>query len=152
MVFVLLLFLLWATFVFLAVLFFAKSLRWLRMIADTPVSKTRGVFIGQVEINGVVRLSGLPPLESPLAEVQCVAFTSEIEERVTTTSTDSKGKTTTSTSWESVWSDNGDTPFFVEDETGSILVRPARAKLSMEKIFDEECRRSNPLYFGKGPP
>lgn len=151
MAFALLLLLIWCVLIFLAVWFFAKSLRWLRMIADTPVSKTRGVFIGQVEINGVVRLSGLPALESPLAEAQCVAFSSEIKERVTTTSTDSKGKTTTSTSWESVWSDNGDTPFFVEDETGSILVRPARAKLSMEKIFDEECRRSNPLYFGKGP-
>jgi len=128
-----------------------------RLLHDLPTSKVRGVFIGLVELKGSAESGS--PFTSYLAEASCVIYNWQIEERwsrtVTTTTTDSKGNTTTSTHTESGWrtvAKGGESsPFYLRDDTGILLVRPAGAKIEPLTLFSEQVSRSNPLYYGKGP-
>ena len=128
-----------------------------RLLRDLPTSKVRGVFIGLVELKGSVESES--PFTSYLAETACVLYNWTVEERwsrtVTTTSTDSKGNTTTSTHTESGWSNvskGGESaPFYLQDDTGALLIRPAGAKIEPRTLFSEQVSRSNPLYYAKGP-
>lgn len=134
-----------------------KDGRKRRLIENLPTSKTTGVFIGLVELKGTAE-SGAP-LKSRLAEADCVQYQWTVEEQwsrtVTETYTDSKGNSQTRTRTESGWTqvDAGGemTPFYLQDDCGIILVRPAGAKLEPLEIFDETCTPASPLYYGKGP-
>jgi hypothetical protein len=142
----------------LASLIFAfKDGRQRRLIENLPTSKTTGVFIGLVELKGTAESSG--PLASYLAGAACVQYQWTVEEHwsrtVTETYTDAKGNTQTRTRTESGWTrvaDGGEMiPFYLQDDCGVILVRPAGAKIEPVKIFDETCTPLNGLYYGKGP-
>jgi hypothetical protein len=67
----------------------------------------------------------------------------------------SKGNTQTRTRTESGWTrvaNGGEMiPFYLQDDCGLILVRPAGAKIEPEETFDETCTPINALYYGKGP-
>ncbi|QDU85813.1 LemA family protein [Planctomycetes bacterium Pla163] len=129
-----------------------------RLVANLPTSKTTGVFIGLVELEGRARTDA--PLRSFLAEEDCVHYTWDVSEHwsrtVTETYTDSKGRSRTRTRRESGWksvASGGDTiDFFLEDDEGEVLVRPAGADLETETIFSETCGRWDDLYYAKGPP
>jgi len=128
-----------------------------RLIDNLPTSKTQGVFIGLVELKGAAQCE--QPLVSYLAATQCVCYSFDIEERwsrwVTETVSDGKGGTRTVTRQESGWttvaSQIESTPFYVQDDTGSLLVRPEGARIEALGVFNETCSRSDPLYYGKGP-
>lgn len=128
-----------------------------RLVDNLPTCKTTGVFIGLVELEGRARSNR--PVTSYLAEAHCVHYEWSIDEHwsrtVTETYTDSKGRSRTRTRTESGWKtvDKGgeSIDFFLEDDEGKVLVRPQGAKLELETIFSETCRRSDPLYYGKGP-
>jgi len=131
--------------------------RRLRFLTDTPTSKAKGVFIGQVEIAG--RASIDQPVRSYLAGTESVWYKFAVEEEwerwETETSTNSKGETTSRqvrrTGWRTV-AQGGEAPaFFVEDDTGAVLVRPDGAEMDPVKVFDETVDRGHPLYFAKGP-
>ncbi len=134
-----------------------KACRRRRLIDNLPTSKTHGVFIGLVEIKGAVRCA--EPLISYLAEAPCVHYAYDIEERwsktVTTTESDGKGGTRTVTrresGWTSVASDEQMTPFYLEDDTGVLLVRPQGARIEALSVFSQTCSVFDPLYYGKGP-
>ena len=128
-----------------------------RLIDNLPTSKTSGVFIGFVELKGTAESAG--PLTSYLAEQSCVHYAWTVEEHwsrtVTTTETDSKGNTRIVTRHESGWTQvakGGETiPFYLQDDSGVILIQPDGAKIEPAKIFDETCSPGDPLYYGKGP-
>lgn len=128
-----------------------------RLLADLPTSKTHGVFIGLVELAGTAESP--EPLRGFLHEGPCVCYEYSVEEEwsrtVTETYTDSDGKTKTRTRVESGWTtvanDREAQDFYLRDETGSILIRPARAKLEPTTVFNELVSRADPLYYGKGP-
>jgi hypothetical protein len=130
--------------------------RW-RLIRDLPTSKTRGVFIGLVEVAGTVRSDN--PLVSVLAEQPCVWYRWSIEEHwsrtVTETTTDSKGRTTTRTRRESGWKtvDSGgeQVAFEIIDDTGSLRIVPDGAEVSGDQSLAVTCDEDHPLYYGKGP-
>jgi len=134
-----------------------RSGKRLRLVENLPTSKTTGVFIGLVELKGTAESA--QPLTSYLAAQPCVHYQYRVEEHwsrtVLETYTDSDGKTRTRTRRESGWStvdDGGETiPFYLQDECGVLLVRPAGATLEPVTIFDETCGRSDPLYYAKGP-
>jgi hypothetical protein len=42
-------------------------------------------------------------------------------------------------------------PFFLEDSTGVLLVRPEGARVEPVGVFSECCGRGDALYYGKGP-
>ncbi|MBC8012314.1 MAG: LemA family protein, partial [Burkholderiales bacterium] len=128
-----------------------------RLLADLPTSKVRGVFIGLVELNGTAESEN--PLTSFLAEKRCVDHRWTVEEhwrRTTTESyTDSKGnrrtRTKTSTGWETVARGGDGQPFYLQDDTGVVLVLPVGASIDRAPMFDATVSRGDPLYHGKGP-
>jgi len=128
-----------------------------RLVDNLPTCRTTGVFIGLVELEGRARSNR--PVVSYLAERPCVHYAWSVDEHwsrtVTETYTDSEGKTKTRTKTESGWktvAQGGETiDFFLEDDEGRILVRPEGADLEPATIFEEHCRRSDPLYYSKGP-
>src|SRR2546426_1367798 len=125
-----------------------------RLVDNIPTSKTTGVFIGLVELKGTAEAE--QPLTSYLAEQPCVHYWWTVEEHwsrtVTETYTDSEGKAQTRTRHESGWknvANGGETiPFYLQDDSGVVLVRPAGAKIEPATIFDETCGRSDVLYYG----
>jgi hypothetical protein len=128
-----------------------------RLIDNLPTSKTHGVFIGLVELKGTVQCE--QPLASYLAGSSCVYYSFDVQERwsrwVTETVSDGKGGTRTVTRQESGWttvaSQIESTPFYVQDDTGSLLVRPEGARIEALGVFDQTCSPSNALYYAKGP-
>jgi hypothetical protein len=134
-----------------------RACRRKRLIDNLPTSKTQGVFIGLVELKGTAQCE--QPLTSFLAETPCVYYSYEVEERwsrlVTTTESDGRGGTRTVTTRESGWttvdSQTNATPFYVQDDTGSLLIRPEGARIEALEVFDRECSSWDPLYHAKGP-
>jgi len=134
-----------------------RGLRRRRLLADTPTSKVLGVFIGMTELNGTAE--AVEPLTSFLAGNSNVHYAWKVEESwsrtVTETYTDSDGKSQTRTKHESGWTtvaNGGESiPFYLQDDTGAILIRPEGAQLDTTAFFSETVGRLNPLYYGKGP-
>jgi hypothetical protein len=131
--------------------------RRLRLLMDTPTSKARGVFVGQVELAGNARIE--TPLHSHLAGCGCVWFRFKVEEQwarwETESYTDSKGESKTrqvhKTGWTTVEQGGATPAFYVEDETGAVRVLPEGAEVEPEPVFAQTVDRSNALYYGKGP-
>jgi hypothetical protein len=145
----------------LGLLFFWGSLRLRRkrrLIDDLPTAKTQGVFIGLVELKGTAEIA--TPLTGFLSGQRCVQYHYHVDEHwsrtVTETYTDSKGKSQTRTKHESGWTtvaQGGESSaFYLQDDTGTVLVRPEGAKIEPAGLYDQTCDRSHPLYYGKGPP
>jgi hypothetical protein len=128
-----------------------------RLLQNLPTAKTKGVFIGLVELKGSAESS--EPFTSFLAESRCVQFRWSVEEHwsrtVRESYTDSKGRRKTRTrresGWKTVASGGDEQPFYLQDNTGAVLVHPTGAKLEPLTIFSQHCTRSDQLYYGKGP-
>ena len=128
-----------------------------RLVDDMPTSKTTGVFIGLVELKGTAENE--QPLTSFLAATNCVHYKWTVDEHwsrtVTESYTDAEGKSQTRTRHESgctkVAGGGGSIPFYLQDDCGSVLIRPNGAKLELTTIFFETCSPNDPLYYGKGP-
>jgi hypothetical protein len=140
-------------------LFFAFRLRSReRLLEMLPTVKTQGVFIGFVELKGMVDTRR--PLTSCLAEQPCVHYTWSVEEHwsrtVTESYTDSEGRSQTRTRHESGWktvADGGEMiPFYLRDDTGVIRIDPRGAKIEPVVLFQQGCDDSSALYYLKGPP
>jgi len=128
-----------------------------RLLADLPTSKAAGVFVGLTELKGSAECEA--PCTSYLAGAVCVHYSYSVEEKwsrtVTETTTDKDGKSQTTTRQESGWttvsSDDETVDFYVKDDTGAVLVRPAGATIEPLTLFDETVSRGDPLYYAKGP-
>jgi hypothetical protein len=128
-----------------------------RLLDDTPVSKALGVFVGEVELEGVcVRRD---PFVSYLAERPCVLYRWSVEEhwrrRRTETYTDDKGRirtrTVIDTGSDTVASGGETGGFYIQDETGYVWVDPRGADLETVTMFDRHVDRDDSLYYDKGP-
>ena len=134
-----------------------RSLKQRRLLEDLPTSKVKGVFIGLVEVKGTAESED--PLESYLAEEQCVGFDWSVDEHwsrtVTETYTDSEGKSQTRTKTESGWTQVAGgsdlQTFYLRDDTGALRINPKGAKLEMTSVFDTTCGILDPLYYDMGP-
>ena len=135
---------------------FRAGRRW-RLVDNLPISKTTGVFIGLVELEGSAEPEH--PLVSYLAGAPCVYYRWNVEEHwsrtVVESYTDSNGKPQMRTRYESGWTSVGSgseiTRFYLRDDCGVTLVRPEGAKLEPSELFDQTCGRGDPLYYAKGP-
>lgn len=145
---------------FLALVFLALALRAnhrRRLVDNLPTSKTTGVFIGLVEVQGTAESAH--PLRSFLAEIPCVHYQYEVAEHwsrtVTETYTDSRGHRRTRTRQESGWktvASGGEMiPFYLQDDYGAVFIRPQGATLEPRSVFSTICGRADPLYYAKGP-
>lgn len=128
-----------------------------RLLDDTPVSKALGVFVGEVEVEGVcVRRE---PFVSYLAERPCVLYSWSVSEHWRRTRqetyTDDKGNTRTrtvvDTGWDTVASGGESAGFYLQDDTGYVWVDPQGADLETVTMFEREVERDDPLYYDKGP-
>ena len=134
-----------------------RACRRKRLIDNLPTSKTHGVFIGLVELKGTTQCE--QPLASYLAGTSCVYYSFDIQERwsrlVTETVSDGRGGSRTVTRRESGWTTVDSrivsTPFYLQDDTGNLLVRPDGARIEALGVFDRTCSTFDPLYYGKGP-
>lgn len=130
--------------------------RKFRLLTVMPTSRTQGVFIGLVELRG--QAEGTPAI-SWLAEQPCLIFHWTVDEHwrrtVTETYRDQQGNTRTRTRVESGWDNvarGGETlPFYLQDETGQVLIQPEGAEIRPFTLFSETCRRGDDLYYRKGP-
>ena len=104
-----------------------KSYRLKRMIENIPTSKIRSLAMGLVEIYGRVLPAEKKIFKSPLTGKDCVYYHYTIEELR------SSGK---SSRWVTIKEDAQGVPFFLEDETGRVLVDSAGAEFGMSADFE----------------
>ncbi len=105
-----------------------------RLIEDTPTSKVRSMPMGRVEIHG--RAQEKAELTAPITGSSCVYYRYKVEERR------GSGK---NERWVTVESgDSSAWGFYLEDDTGSVLIEPERAEILLEPDYQE----TNPVYGG----
>lgn len=128
-----------------------------RLLDDTPLSKTLGVFIGEVEVAGVCVTS--TPFQAHLSGRMCVLYDWSVDEEwqrwETETYTDKDGRTRTRqvlrSGWTTVAGNEHSQGFYLQDEFGFLWVHPRGADLETLELFYETATRSDALYFAKGP-
>lgn len=98
-----------------------KRWRRLRLVQDTPTSKVRSMAMGRVEVHG--RAEGKAALEAPFTGASCVWFRWAVEEEV---------RRNRHKSWKTIARGGSDAwPFYLEDETGRVLVDPRGAEVEI---------------------
>ncbi len=120
-----------------------------RLIENVPTSKCQGVTIGLNELKGTAVTHF--PLTSYLAEKQCVYYSYKIEEQYKETTRDKDGKKRTRKGWKTISSETHYKPFELHDDTGSIRIQPKGAEFHGDTVISKTCRRTDPMYYGKGP-
>jgi hypothetical protein len=91
-----------------------------RLIQNIPTSKIRSIAMGLVEINGIAE--SRTPLSGPYTKASCV-FYHLLEERLV--------RTDKTTYWVKELEVKTDIPFFVKDETGSVMIDPIGAEMDL---------------------
>lgn len=120
------------------ILFFRgfRTLRRRRLLENTPTSKTRSIAMGLVEIVGEAVPTG-ETLQSPFSDHECVYYRYEIEEYRRT------GKRH---AWVTVMQRSLGVPFFLQDDTGRVLIDPTGAEVDIPQ--DAQFRSGT----GEDPP
>jgi hypothetical protein len=130
-----------------------KEAKRRRQMQGLPTSRVKGVFIGFVELHGILRCKN--PVQSYLAELPCAYYRYSVQEewRRTVVERDSKGNTRTRTEsgWNEVASGSRMTCFDLEDETGQIQIWPDGAEIEPASAMSRTCGPHDPMYYDKGP-
>jgi len=116
---------------------FVKGFRWLsrkRLIENTPTSKVRSLAMGLVEVFGEA-VPWKEKLEAPLSSKDCVYYKYLIEEYK------SSGK---SGHWVVIDRGESQSPFFLKDETGMVLIDPKDADIAMSSDVKIESSKDPP--------
>jgi hypothetical protein len=119
---------------------FYKGFRFLqrkRLILNTPSSKIRSASMGLVEISGLA--IGPYVLTSPLKQVECYYY------RSVAWQLKQQGK---NTEWVKVAEEILHVPFYLDDNTGRVLVDPHGADMDLHCDMEEKYHRS---VFFSGP-
>lgn len=98
-----------------------------RLILDTPFSKIRSAAMGMVEVSGLA--VGPYTMVAPITERECFYFRTVVYEWK------QAGK---SKQWVKVAGECMHVPFFVDDNTGRMLVDPRGADLDLHRDFEQE--------------
>lgn len=111
-----------------------------RVLADTPRIPVRSVSMGLSHVAGTS--TGGEPLISPLTQVPCYYFEVKVEKKV---------KKDDKETWETTHRDRAEVPFYIQDETGKILVNPQNAEYNLPQAFWGELQPPALLSFGHAP-
>jgi len=111
-----------------------------RILADTPQIPIRSVSMGLSHVAGTS--TGGQPLTSPLTQVPCYYYEVKVEKKV---------KKDNQETWETTHTERAEVPFYIQDETGTILVNPERAEYNLPQAFWGELRPPALLSFGHAP-
>ncbi|MGA8493028.1 MAG: GIDE domain-containing protein [Terriglobales bacterium] len=98
-----------------------------RLILNTPASKIRSAALGLVEINGLA--VGPYTLTAPITGLPCFYFHS------TAWQWQQRGR---NTQWVKVAEERLHVPFFLDDNTGRVLVDPQGAEMDIHRDFHDE--------------
>jgi hypothetical protein len=98
-----------------------------RLILDTPFSKIRGASIGMVEISG--QAIGPYTMNAPITAHPCYFYRTLVWELK------KEGK---NSQWVKVAGECMHLPFFVDDNTGSVMIDPRGADLDLHRDFQQE--------------
>jgi hypothetical protein len=98
-----------------------------RLILDTPASKIRSAAMGLVEINGLA--VGPYTMPAPITGVPCYYF------RTMAWQWQQRGK---NSEWVQVADESLHVPFFLDDNTGRVLVDPQGAEMDIHRDFHDE--------------
>ena len=113
---------------FLGMVLFVKGTHWMRrerFIENIPTSKARSVAMGLVELFGRVECANFKLLRSPLTDQKCVYYRCEVSED--SGRNDTKDKI--------LASEKRGIHFYLNDETGRVLVDPEGARVDIKKNF-----------------
>ena len=102
-----------------------------RLILDTPTSKIRSAALGLVEVNGLA--VGPYVMNAPITGLPCYYH------RTVAWQLKQSGK---NKSWEIVAHESRHLPFFLDDNTGRMLVNPQGAEMDIHRDFYEEYSAS----------
>ena len=111
-----------------------------RILADTPQIPIRSVSMGLSHVAGTS--TGGQPLTSPLTQVPCYYYEVRVEKKV---------KKDNQETWEETHRERAEVPFYLQDETGKILVNPQKAEYNLPQAFFGELRPPALLSFGYAP-
>jgi hypothetical protein len=109
-----------------------------RLILDTPFSKIRSASMGMVEISGLA--AGPYTMIAPITARPCYYYRTQVWEWK------QSGKNKT---WVKVAGECMHLPFFVDDNTGRMLIDPCGADLDLHRDFEQEF--SNSFFSTKEP-
>jgi hypothetical protein len=98
-----------------------------RLILDTPFSKIRSASMGMVEVNGLA--VGPYTIAAPITERACYYYRIQVWEWK------QRGK---NKQWVQVAGESVHVPFFVDDNSGRVLVDPRGAELDLHRDFQQE--------------
>lgn len=102
-----------------------------RLILDTPFSKIRSASLGMVEISGLA--TGPYTMLAPITQRPCYYYRTLVWEWK------QSGK---DHSWVKVAAESMHLPFFLDDNTGRVLVDPRGADLDLHRDFEEQFQDS----------
>jgi hypothetical protein len=102
-----------------------------RLIMNTPASKIRSAAMGLVEVSGLA--CGPYTLTAPITGAPCYYY------RTMVWQWKQQGKSNT---WVKVADDGLHVPFYLEDNTGRVLVNPQGAELDIHRDFHDEFSQS----------
>ena len=102
-----------------------------RLILDTPFSKIRSAAMGMVEVSGLA--AGPYTMIAPVTGMQCFYYRTCIWEWK------QQGK---NKDWVKIASECMHVPFFIDDNTGKLLIDPRGADLDIHRDFQEEFNNS----------
>ena len=102
-----------------------------RLMQNTPTSKVEAVALGLAELSG--RAVAYESMTSPIEQLPCVYWRYKVEEW---------RKSGRSSSWVTIDSGERRVPFYLEDDTGKILVVPVQATIDIPKDLQVEPTNS----------
>jgi hypothetical protein len=104
-----------------------RLLKRKKLILDTPASKIRSASLGMVELSGLA--TGPYTMAAPVTERQCYFYRTAVWEWKR------QGR---SSQWVKVAGECSHVPFFLDDNTGKVLIDPRGAELDLHCDFRQE--------------
>ncbi len=106
-----------------------------RLILNTPISKVHSASIGLVEVNGLA--IGPYTVNAPITGLPCFYY------RTLVWQLRQSGK---NNNWQQIVDESLHLPFYLEDDTGRLLVNPQGAEMEIHRDFHDEFNGS--VFFG----
>ncbi len=108
-----------------------KILQRKRLILNTPTSKIRSAALGLVEVNGLA--VGPYTLIAPITGAPCYFYRTQAWEL---------RKSGKNNEWQQVADESLHVPFYLDDNTGRLLINPQGAELDLHRDFHQEFNSS----------
>jgi hypothetical protein len=104
-----------------------RALQRKRLIRNTPASKIRSASIGRVEVSGLA--AGPNAIQSPITGAPCYYYRAIAWQQQSLSRNDE---------WKKVAEETRHVPFYLEDNTGMVLVNPQGAEPHLHRDFCQE--------------